>query len=137
GAEQVGDADVRGVAEDLAVGRHERGVEVPRLLHEHRERGAMDDVAHLLDDAGETVVEDLEQDLVRRHGVASPIRLPFRSRVTVKPGGTRTVVSYCSMIARPSSEAPAASVSRSTTRPAGQLPSSNTRRSRPPRDPPP
>src|SRR5262249_3279591 len=58
--------------------RHQRRIEIPGLLHEDGERGAMDHVAHLLDDAGVAVVEDLEQDLIDRHG--SPLRSACRAR---------------------------------------------------------
>ena len=81
--QHVGDADVARVAEDLALRRDQGAVEVPRLLDEGREGGAMDDVAHFLHDAGEAVVQNLEEDLVDRHGCASPSRFPYSSDVTV------------------------------------------------------
>ena len=55
----------------------------------------MDDVAHLLHDTGEAIVEDLEQYFVRGQS-NSPMRFPKRSTTTSKPGGTsgRIVLLY-------------------------------------------
>jgi hypothetical protein len=65
--EHVGDADVARIGEDVALAGDEGAVEVPGLLDEGGERRAVDRVAHLLDDPGEAVREDLEQNLVKLH----------------------------------------------------------------------
>src|SRR6185312_3428623 len=101
----------------LAVGGVEARAQVLRLSDDLEERGAEDDLPHLLGDRAERAAEHAQ-----RHGVecglriahrASTIRFPCGSTRALMPGLTTVVESNCSITAAPSTTSPARRAARS------------------------
>src|SRR5262249_23170085 len=142
--------DVRRLGDQPAGAVEERAREVPAFPDVRREARPAEHHPHLLGDAREPVVRDLEVDRVHQLRAPAPGALPrgapapgalsrplgrvgsstsppARSTVTVHPGGTSVVALYSETTAGPGSRSPGASSSRWRSR-ARRGPASNTTR---------
>src|SRR6185369_3965038 len=107
---------------------HGAGV-VPPLLDVRRQRRAAEDHAHLLGDAREAMVGDLERDRIALHRRRSSSRRPpVGSTESRQPGGTTVVALYSQTRSGPGSRVPTGRASRRWTGVATARPSNTTRR---------